>query len=343
MGTSASRRRFLAGAGAATAWSISRPAFAQGKTEVGEIVLAPQFGLAYLPLHVMKNQKLVEAQLAKNGLPNTKVSWGQTTGGASANEALLSGNMHVVSGGVGPLLTIWDKTKGNADVRGIGCFDATALYLNTINPAVKTLKDFTDKDRIAMPAVKISIQAVTLQIACEKEFGPGQQNKLDHLTVSMSHPDATAAMLSGRSEITGHFTSPPFQFQQLEDARVRRVVSSFEALDGPATFNSAFTTSKFRNENPRSYKAVFDALMQAHDFIQKNRSDSIKIYIEEEKSKLAPAFIEKMMASPDLKHTIVPLNTMKYATFMHKVGSLKNKAESWKDYYFPDVHGVKGS
>lgn len=343
MGTSASRRRFMAGVGAATAWSVSRPAFAQGKPEIGEIVIAPQFGLAYLPLHVMKSQKLVEAQLAKNGLPNTKVSWAQTTGGAAANEALISGNMHVVSGGVGPLLTIWDKTKGNADVRGIGCFDATALYLNTINPAVKTLKDFTNKDRIAMPAVKISIQAVTLQIACEKEFGAGQQNKLDHLTVSMSHPDATAALLSGRSEITGHFTSPPFQFQQLEDQRVHRVVSSFEALDGPATFNSAFTTAKFRNENPRSYKAVFDALVQAHDFIQKNRQDSIKIYIDEEKSKLPPEFIAKMMASPDLKHTIVPLNTMKYATFMHKVGSLKNKAESWKDYYFPDVHDVKGS
>lgn len=343
MGASATRRRFMAGVGAATAWSISRPAFAQGKSEVGEIVIAPQFGLAYLPLHVMKSQKLVEAQLARNGLPNTKVSWAQTTGGAAANEALISGNMHVVSGGVGPLLTIWDKTKGNADVRGIGCFDATALYLNTINPAVKTLKDFTDKDRIALPAVKISIQAVTLQIACEKEFGPGQQNKLDHLTVSMPHPDATAAMLSGRSEITGHFTSPPFQFQQLEDQRVRRVVSSFEALGGPATFNSAFTTAKFRNDNPRSYKSVFGALVQAHEFIQKNREDSIKVYIEEEKSKLAPAFIAKMMASPDLKHTIVPLNTIKYATFMHKVGSLKNKAESWKDYYFPDVHDVKGS
>lgn len=339
-----SRRRALAAAAmAAGTVALPRGVFAQGKTEVGEIVLAPQFGLAYLPLHVIKNRKLLEKHLAKNGLPNTKVNWGQTTGGAAANEALISGNMHVVSGGVGPLLTIWDKTKGNADVRGIGCFDATALYLNTINPGVKTLKDFTDKDRIALPAVKISIQAVTLKMACEKEFGAGQQDKLDHITVSMSHPDATAAMLSGRSEITGHFTSPPFQFQQLEDQRVRRVLSSFEVLGGPVTFNSAFTTSKFRNDNPRSYTSVFDSLVEAHDFIQKNRADAIKIYIEEEKSKLAPAFIEKMMASPDLKHTIVPLNTIKYAQFMHKVGSLKNLPASWKDYYFPEVHGVQGS
>jgi NitT/TauT family transport system substrate-binding protein len=338
------RRGVLGGiaAGAAAA-ALPRGVFAQGKPEVGEIVIAPQFGLAYLPLHVIKAQKLLEKHLAKNGLPTTKVGWAQTTGGAAANEALISGNMHVVSGGVGPLLTIWDKTKGNADVKGIACFDATALYCNTINPAVKTLKDFTDKDRIALPAVKVSIQAVTLMMACEKEFGAGQHEKLNHLTVSMSHPDATAAMLSGRSEITAHFTSPPFQFQQLEDKRVHRVLSSFEVLGGPVTFNSAFTTSKFRNENPKSYKSLFDALVEAHAFIQNNRADAIRIYIEEEKSKLAPAFIAKMMESPDLKHTIVPLNTIKYAAFMHKVGSLKNMPASWKDYYFPEIHGVQGS
>jgi NitT/TauT family transport system substrate-binding protein len=342
-----SRRAVLKGlAGTASAALLARgiaPALAQTKREVGTIVVAPQFGLAYLPLHVIKERKLLEKQLARNGLPNTKIEWAQTTGGASANDGLLSGTMHVVSGGVGPLLTIWDKTKGNANVRGIGCFDATALYLNTINPAVKTIKDFTDKDRIALPAVKISIQAVTLQMACEKAFGPGNHTKLDHLTVSMSHPDATAALLSGRSEITAHLTSPPFQFQQLQDKRVHRVLSSFEVLDGPGTFNSAYTTSKFRDENPRSYKSFFDALVEAHDFIQKNRAESIKIYIDVEKSKLRPDFIAWMLNQPDLKHTITPLNTIKYAHFMNKVGSLKNKAESWKDYYFPEIYGVEGS
>ena len=67
----------------------------------------------------------------------------------------------------------------------------------------ETSPHFSDKDRIAMPAVKVSIQAVTLQMAAEQEFGQGQHGRLDHLTVSMSHPDATAALLSGRSEVTG--------------------------------------------------------------------------------------------------------------------------------------------
>ena len=295
-----SRRSVLKGlAGAASTAFFARAfALAQTKPEVGSLVVAPQFGIIYLPLHVIKAEKLLEKHLAKNGLPNSKVVWVQTTGGAAANEALLSGNVHIVSAGSPPLLTIWDKTQGN--VKGIGCFDATALYLNTINPNVTTLKDFTDKDRIALPAVKVSNQALVLQMACEKAFGAGQHTKLDHLTVSMSHPDATAALLSGKSEITAHFASPPFQFQQLEDAKVKKVLSSFDVLGGPTTGSSAYTTSTFRDENPRTYKAFVDALTEAHEFIQKNRGASVKIYIDEEQSKLSEAFIGKMLDSPDI-------------------------------------------
>jgi NitT/TauT family transport system substrate-binding protein len=338
-----SRRSFLKGlAGAASTAFFARTfALAQTKPEVGSLVVAPQFGIIYLPLHVIKAEKLLEKHLTKNGLPNSQVVWVQTTGGAAANEALLSGNVHIVSAGSPPLLTIWDKTQGN--VKGIGCFDATALYLNTINPSVTTLKDFTDKDRIALPAVKVSAQALVLQMACEKAFGAGQHTALDHLTVSMSHPDATAALLSGKSEITAHFASPPFMFQQLEDPKVKKVLSSFDVLGGPTTGSIAYTTSTFRNENPRTYKAFVDALTEAHEFIQKNRGPSVKIYIDEEKSKLSEAFIGKMLDSPDIQHTIVPHNTLKYAEFMHQVGSLRNKPASWQDFYFPDIHGVMGS
>src|SRR6185295_15959566 len=117
---------------------------------------------------------------------------------------------------------------------------------------VKTLKDFTDNDRIALPAVKVSIQAVTLQMAAEKFLG--KYDALDKLTVSMAHPDGMAAMMSGKSEITGHFSSAPFQYQQLEDPRVKRVVNSYEVLGGPATFNTIWTTSAFHDKNPKTYK-----------------------------------------------------------------------------------------
>ena len=204
-----SRRSVLKGlAGAASAAFFARTfALAQTKPEVGSLVVAPQFGIAYLPLHVIKAEKLLEKHLTKNGLPNSKVDWVQTTGGAAANEALLSGNVHIVSGGcraaphhLGP-----NQGQGREGHRLLRRDGALSQHHQS---DVKTLKDFTDKDRIALPAVKVSIQAVTLQMACEKAFGAGQHTTLDHLTVSMSHPDATAALLSGKSEITAHFDQP---------------------------------------------------------------------------------------------------------------------------------------
>ena len=140
------------------------------------------------------------------------------------------------------------------------------LFLNTTRPDVKTIRDFTDQDRIALPAVKVSIQAVTLQMAAEQAFGDGKHNKLDRLTVSMSHPDGTAAMLSGRSEITAHFSAPPFQYQQLEDKRGpqgARLATTCSAAPPPST--ARVRPPKFRDENPHSYKAAFDALDEATD------------------------------------------------------------------------------
>ncbi len=96
------------------------------------------------------------------------------------------------------------------------------LYLNTRNPAIKSIKDFTEKDRIALPAVKVSMQAIMLQMAAAKEYGENNYTKLDGLTVSMAHPDGVAALMSGASEITAHFTSPPFQFRELKDPKITR-------------------------------------------------------------------------------------------------------------------------
>ena len=267
-----SRRSVLKGlAGAASTAFFARTfALAQTKPEVGSLVVAPQFGIIYLPLHVIKAEKLIEKHLAKNGLPNSKVVWVQTTGGAAANEALLSGNVHIVSAGSPPLLTIWDKTQGN--VKGIGCFDATALDLNTINPNVTTLKDFTDKDRIALPAVKVSNQAIVLQMACEKAFGAGQHTKLDHLTVSMSTSGRHGGAALWQVGDYGALCQPAVPCSSSSMiAKVKKVLSSFDVLGGSTTGSSAYTTSTFRDENPRTYKAFVDALTEAHEFIQKNR------------------------------------------------------------------------
>src|SRR5215216_1438886 len=183
-----------------------------------QIRIAKQYGISYLPIMVMEEKLLIEKHARQQGLGDVKTEWMQFSSGTAMNEALISGTLDLASGGVGPLVTIWAKTKGNLNVKGVAAINSMPLYLNTNNPSVKTIKDFTAKDRIALPAVKVSIQAVTLQMAAEKLLG--KHDALDHLTVSMSHPDATAALLSGQSEITAHFGSPPFHYTQLQNPKV---------------------------------------------------------------------------------------------------------------------------
>jgi NitT/TauT family transport system substrate-binding protein len=36
-------------------------------------------------------------------------------------------------------------------------------------------------------------------------------------------------------------------------------------------------------------------------------------------------------------------STLKVAEFMNKVGTIKPMAGSWKDLFFPEVHGLPGS
>jgi NitT/TauT family transport system substrate-binding protein len=311
--------------------------------EVGEVRIAEQFGIAYLPLMMMREKGLIEKHAKNAGLGDIKVTWARFGSGAAMNDALLSGNLDFATGGVGPLLTIWSKTKGSLDVKGVATLCRMPLYLTTTNPGVKSIKDLTDKDRIALPAVKVSLQARTLQMAAEQAFGPGKHEVLDRLTVSMRHPDGTAAMLSGRSEITAHFSGPPFQQQQLRDPRIRKILSSFDVLGGPTTFVSLWARTSFRVSNPKTYKAFVDAMREAMTIINADKKAASAVFISQTKSKLEPAFVEKIVMDPENIFTTTPRNTIKYAVFMHKVGAIEHLPASWKDYYFPEIHDEPGS
>jgi len=312
------------------------------RAETAEIKVAQQYGISYLPLMIMEDQKLIEKHAKAAGV-DVRVEWAKFGGGNAMNDALLSGSLQFASGGVGPLLTLWSRTKGNLDVKAVAALNSMPLLLNTRNPAVQSIKDFTDRDRIALPAVKISIQAVTLQMAAEKAFGPGQQNRLDAITVGMAHPDAQAALLSRASEIDAHFSSPPFQYQQLGKPGIHTVLNSFDVLGGPATFNVVWTTTKFRNENPRIYDAFVKGLEEATAIINRDRRAAAETYLRLSKDRDSVDEILRMFNDPAIVYTQTPQNIMKYADFMAKTGSIKVRPETWRDLFFPNVHGTPGS
>ncbi len=304
--------------------------------------LAKQFGISYMPLTIMEQKHLLEAQGKALGL-EIKTEWVQFTSGTPMNEALVSGNLDFASGGVGPLLTIWGKTRENLGVKAVAALNSMPLYLNSINPAVKTIKDFAEKDRIGLPAVRVSIQAITLQMAAEQAFGPGQGGKLDHLTVSLGHPDAMAQMMSGRSEITAHFGSAPFMYQELEDGRVHKVLDSYEVLGGPHTFNLMWTTTRFHDQNRKVIAALVAALDEAMKQIAADPAGCAALWVKAENSKLAAAEIEKMIRLPENEWTLVPKKIMPYADYMGRAGMIPAKPKSWQDPFFEEAHKLPGS
>jgi NitT/TauT family transport system substrate-binding protein len=331
--------RLALAVGAALAASLWAPG---AEAQVKTVRLAKQFGISYLPLTIMEDKKLLEEQAKKLGV-EVRTEWLQLSAGSPMNEALISGNLDFASGGVGPLLTIWSRTRANLKVKGVAAINSMPIWLTTINPDVKTIKDFTEKDRIALPAVKVSIQAVTLQMAAEQAFGPGQHGRLDTLTVSMSHPDGMAAMMSGRSEVTGHFTSAPFQYQELADPRVRKVVDSYEVLGGPHTFNVVWASTRFRDENPKIVEAFVAALDEAVKFINANRKEAAEIWVRAENSRMPAAEAERIIRLPENEWTMTPKKVMAYADFMSRNGLIPARPESWKDLFFPEIHGLPGS
>ena len=126
--------------------------------ETKQLRIAQQYGLAYLPLMIMRQNRLIEKHVQQSGLGNIRVAWMKYPSGDKMNQALKIGFMDIASGGVVPMLRAWDKTRDTVKVKGIAAMGSMPLYLNSKNPKVKSVKDFTDKDRIALPAVKKSIQ-----------------------------------------------------------------------------------------------------------------------------------------------------------------------------------------
>jgi NitT/TauT family transport system substrate-binding protein len=278
--------------------------------EANKLRVAKQYGLGYLQLMVMEDQKLIEKRAKEAGLGDVSVEWGTFRSSDVMNDALISRNLDFACLGLPGLITIWSKTRGNYDVRGASGLNVLPLILNVRDPSINSLKDFKDEHRIALPAVKVSMQAIILQMATAKEFGPANFQKLDHLTVSLAHPDATAMML----------------------------FSSEDVLGGPVSFNVIATTAKFREENPKLYKSFLAALQDATDFINKDKAAAAEIYLKLSTDKSPKEEIVELMSKPGVRFTTDLFGLDKFADFMANTGTLKTPPKDWRaEMVFPEA------
>ena len=301
--------------------------------------------VGYLPIMVMEDQRLMEKHARAAGLGDVAVEYIALAGGAALNDALLSDSLQIASGGVPPFLLLWARTQQNLGVKGLSPFNSMPAYLNTRNPDVRTVRDFTAKDRIAVLTPKSSMQALLLQMEAAKVFGKDQYTKLDPLTVSMPLADAATQLVSGEGgHITSDFTVPPFSYRELETPGIRNVLNSDDILGGPSTYTVAYTTSRFHDANPKLTAAFVAALREAIEMINKDRKLAGDIFLRVSRAKVPRETVDRMLSDPAITFEQTPQRMMKYADFMHSIGTLPSKPGSWKDLFFPGpIHALPGS
>ena len=314
---------------------------AAARAEPKPIRFGIQYGVTYLPFAVMEHERLVEKHAAAAGLGDVQVAFNRSAGGNILNDALLAGQLDFCATGFPSFLILWAKGRGRFAIKGLASYGTTPLLLLTRNPRVTSVVDFGEADRITVPAVKSSLQAILLQIAAEKIWG--QSDHLDHLTISRGHPDAITALLSGASEINSAFSAPPYQYQALERPGIH-VVTSSEQIFGETLSNGLlYCTEPYHDANPGVVRAVNSALRDALALVNRDPAAATAIYIAISGEKIDPALALKTVTAPGTVFEAAPRGTMRFAEFMHRTGGIAKVPATWRDAYFAEAHDLNGS
>ncbi len=226
-----------------------------------KVSFVQQRGLLYLPIDMMVTGGVLQKEATKLGLGKVDATATTLSGPGPVIDAILSGSADYGTAALPSLLTLWDKTHGTPnEVKAVGTVSNGAMVLYTINPNVKTIADFTEKDRIAVPSVRISFNAMMLEMAAEKLWN--DPHRLDHLTVGLGHPDAVAAMSAGygSATITAHIGVQPFTNRGLKLPGAHVIADSREVFGGPLTQITLLATKQTKDKDPILFKAVANAL-----------------------------------------------------------------------------------
>lgn len=301
-------------------------------------------GFGFLPLHMMQKHHLIEKHAEKAGQKVT-VNWANIGGPSVMIDALLSGSADFISAGPPSFLILWDKTKGNADVKGVAAMSSMPMRLNARAPHLKSIDDLKETDKIAVTSIKSSIPSIIMQMYATKKFGKDKAFRFDPSTVTMNHSDAAIALISGSSNISAHYASAPLDRRELKDPAIRTIMNSDDIMGGSTTFTMVSTTKRFHDQNPKVYAAFVSALKEAQTMIMSDKRGAAQVLIDSMGGGSAWSVDEmvEILNDPSTKYTTRPENVMKYAHFMNDIGSLKHRPASIDELFFKEADVLSGN
>jgi NitT/TauT family transport system substrate-binding protein len=265
------------------------------------------------------------------------------SGPTAVTDALLSGSANYGAAALPSLLTLWDKTHGTPnEVRAVGTISNGAMVLYTINPNVKTIADFTDKDRIAVPSIRISFNAMMLEMAADKLWN--DPHRLDHLTVGLGHADAVAALAAGygKATVTAHIAVQPFTERGLKLPGAHVVADSREVFGGPLTQVTLLAARQTREKDPALFKAVGNALEAAIRTCNADKQAAVTLW---KKAQNASESVDELLAlydDPGFELTSQPHRVAYFAAFLNRIGTMKSKVDDWKQLFWETAYDQQG-
>ena len=121
-------------------------------------------------------------------------------------------------------------------------------------------------------------------------------------------------------------------------------MNSDDVLGGSTTFTMISTTQKFHEQNPKVVAAFVKALKEAQTLIMQDKAEAVKILLESMGGGAGSTTdMLAILNDPSTKYTTRPENILKYALFMHEIGSLKNRPTALSDLFLSGVDLAGGN
>ncbi len=321
---------------------LAAPARVRAQTPL-KVSFVQQRGLLYIPVDLMVSGGILQQEATKLGLGKIEATATALSGPGPIIDALLSGAADYGTAALPSLLTLWEKTHGTAnETRAVGTVSNGAMTLYTINPNVKTIADFTESDRIAVPTVRLSFNSMMLQMAAEQQWN--DPFRLDHLTVALGHPDAVTALSGGygKASITAHVAVQPFTDRGLKIVGAHVVTDSRKVFGGPLTQITLLATKRTREKNPLLFKAVANALEESIRVANADKRAAAVLWKDVQK---APESIDDLVAQlndPGFEFTSQPHRIAFFAAFLNRIGTMRAKVGDWKELFWETAHHQQG-